>query len=296
MRYAEHPPHPALAPFVECFWQASDEDAAASRPPERVLPDGCVEWIFHLGERFRRWAPEGRWQTQPASFVVGEMTRHLVLQSNGRVRTLGVRFRPGGAYPFLAHSLDALTDRAVPTEDLWGREGRWLESAVFEARNEKARRRILERFLLARFSEGVESRPRLDAAVRLLLQRRGRETVARLAENVGWTVRQLEREFRRGVGLGPKALARIVRFQNALLLSGRHPARPWADLAAACGYADQAHLIRDFREFGGATPAEQKAGEGDLSKNFVAPDRLDVLLHPPLPDVAFLQDGLALRP
>jgi AraC-like DNA-binding protein len=91
------------------------------------------------------------------------------------------------------------------------------------------------------------------------------------------------------VGLAPKALARTLRFQNALRLAGRGLSRSWSGIAAECGYADQAHLIREFRALSGATPAE-RADDGELARNFVTPARLEELLRPN-PDVAFLQDA-----
>lgn len=294
MRYSEHRPHPALFPFVECLWFASDEEATGVRPPERVLPDGCIEWIFHFGAPFRRWTADGRLETQPVSFVAGEMTRPLVLAPAGRVATMGVRFRPGGAYRFLPVPLEILTDTSAPTADLWGRDGRDLQDAILETRGAGPRRRVLNRFLLARLRRESHSRPRLDEAVRLVLRSRGQATVAGMSRRVGWSPRQLEREFRRGVGLSPKALARTLRFQNALRLAGRGPSRSWAGIAAECGYADQAHLIREFRALSGATPSE-RADEGELARNFVTPARLDELLRTGS-DVAFVQDAARLRP
>lgn len=293
MKYSEHRPPAFLAPFVECLWHACDEGASDSRPAERILPDGCIEWIFHFGEPFQRLADDGRVERQPVSFLVGEMTRHMVLRPAGRVETMGVRFRPGGAYPFLPLPLDTITNLSLKTALLFGREGQLLEDALLDARGEEARRSLVEAFLLRRLARAPGTRPRLEGAVRVLLARRGRGTVAQVAAHVGWSPRQLEREFRRGVGLSPKALARILRFQNVLRLLGRPPRRSWADLAAACGYADQAHLNREFRELSGATPT-QGAASGDLARNFIAPDRLDLLLRPP--DVAFLQDGAAALP
>lgn len=290
MRYEEHRPPAALSPYVECLWLAKDEPPRGPCEPERVLPDGCVEWIFHLAAPFSRIATNGTVRTQPATFVVGPMTAPLFLEPTGRVDTLGVRFRPGGAHPFLPVALDELTDGAVPTPELWGTEGRRIEDAVLHAKADALRLRILERFLAARLPDASRER-RLCEAVKLVLGRRGRTSVERLARRVGWSPRQLEREFRRRVGLSPKRLSRIARFQNALRLAGRHPGRSWADLAAEAGYADQAHLTREFRELSGTTPREGRARQGDLARNFVEPSRLDALL-----DVAFVQDAAPAGP
>jgi transcriptional regulator GlxA family with amidase domain len=175
---------------------------------------------------------------------------------------------------------------------VWGAgEGRRVEDAVLNAPDDAARRTLVEHFLERRLESARSDGRRVAMAARALLHRRGRLPVAELARQTGWSRRQLEREFLQKVGVSPKTLSRVVRFQNLLRLSGRNPARPWSDLAAACGYADQAHLVRDFREFSGATPTERSGNADELARHFVAPERLDALLQGAGPDVAFLQDG-----
>jgi hypothetical protein len=189
MNYREYQPAAPLAAHLECIWFVSDDEAQPSGDStERVLPDGCVEWIFHLGVPFRRWFAR-RWELQPRSFVIGELTRFILLQPTGPTATMGVRFRPGGAYRFLPFPLDVLTDESVPTADIWGPAGRRLEEEVVEAPNDIERKRLVEKFILARLLKGV--RPQFEAAVSAILQSRGQTRVAELAASVGWSSRQL---------------------------------------------------------------------------------------------------------
>jgi hypothetical protein len=82
MQYTEQQPSPTLAPHLECLWFVSETDTSAAKGAfERVLPDGCVEWIFHLGSPFQRWTTPGKWECQPRSFVVGLLTRFILLQA-----------------------------------------------------------------------------------------------------------------------------------------------------------------------------------------------------------------------
>ena len=125
-----------------------------------------------------------------------------------------------------------------------------------------------------------------------------------IARRLGCSPRQLERLFAAGVGLSPKELSRIARFQSLLRLAGREPAASWADLAVRGGYADQAHLVREFKAFSGATPTSKDETEGALARYFIDPARLDALLDPgagvalrpshPQP-VAFVQDSAGAR-
>lgn len=276
MQYTEHPPSHVLANYLEAFWFVVDEGVTAASGTERVLPDGCIEWIFHLDSPFQRLVG-GTFETQCRSFVVGELTQFILLRSTGRTNTFGVRFRPGGAYRFMPTPLNLLTDETVATEDIWGTEGRFLEDAVLEAASDQERIRLIEQFLLSRLHL-TAARPRFEAAVREIVTSRGQHRVEHLAERIGWSPRQLEREFRASAGLSPKALARVIRFQNLLQLVGENRLRNWVDLALTTGYADQPHMVREFREFCGQTPTEQINAPGNLAHHFVSPHRIAALL------------------
>ncbi|MGH9972222.1 MAG: DUF6597 domain-containing transcriptional factor [Pyrinomonadaceae bacterium] len=282
MRYKELPPSTGLARYLECLWFVSDTDPSAATPVrEKVLPDGCLEWIFHLGAPFQRWTQAGQWEMQPRSFVVGELTQFLLLQPGGHVEIMGVRFRPGGAYRFLPLSLDTITDNTISTGEIWGREGLDIEDAVFEAGSDARRQQLVEEFLLRRLAMTAAYRPRFEAAIGAIIRSRGQARVLEVAEHVEWSPRQLEREFRVSVGLSPKALARIIRFQNLLRLVGEGALREWASLALEVGYADQPHMVREFREFSGQSPSERQiTPSGELSSYFISPRRLAALLGP----------------
>jgi AraC-like DNA-binding protein len=284
MKYAEYPVAASLADRVECVWFAEDPGAAAGHDePERVLPDGCAEWIFHLGQPYS----DGAGRLQPRSFVVGPTTRPIEIAPTGPVATLGVRFRPGGARGVLPPL--RLLSAGLPTpEEMWDAEGRGVQEEVGNGRDMASRLGALKRFLENRLrrarSPGGASR--LPAAVDLVLGSRGRLAVAAIADRVACSRRQLEREFAEGVGLSPKELSRVARFQNVLRLAARRPGASWADLAARCGYSDQAHLVREFKALSGATPTSREELTGALARYFIDPARLDSLLSP----VAFLQD------
>ena len=160
-----------------------------------------------------------------------------------------------------------------------------MQEEVGNARDLASRRIALERFLAKRLSSRGHraADARVPAAVGFILASRGRLPIRNYR-----AAGLLEREFASGVGLTPKELSRIARFQNLLRLLGwqRRPGPSWAELAARCGYADQAHLVREFKSLSGATPTSRRETEGALARFFIHPARLDALLSP----VAFLQD------
>jgi AraC-like DNA-binding protein len=280
VNYRRYLPSRALASYVECFWFL--DGGSPSSPPaiERIVPDACMELIVECGDPFRRYAADGRSHVQPSSFLVGMFTRFILVQPTGRVETMGIRFRPGGARPFFDVRLDELAERTAALDDLLGASARRFEEEIHAARGDRGRIEAAERFLLHRLEAGPRADRRVAAAVRGILLSAGCERVQALGERAGWSVRQLERRFRAAVGLGPKALSRIVRFQNLLRHVGSATGASWAALAAACGYYDQAHLIGDFRRFTGQVPTSFLSRPGEMSRHFTSPERLAELLCP----------------
>jgi AraC-like DNA-binding protein len=272
VHYRELRPRPPLDRFLECFWFVDAEAPPSDAPPERIVPDGCPEMIVHLGERFERVEENGRRMRQPRSFLVGALTRPIHVKPAGRVRTMGVRFRPFGLSAFAEMPMHELTDEATSLADVWrGAAGR-LEEALAEAKTDEERARGAERFLLDRLRPG-----RIDLAIEgcvsEILRARGQARMEPLAHRMGLSPRQLERRFKTAVGIPPKSLARIVRFQEVLR---RSPGEgTWVHVALDCGYYDQAHLLLDFRDFVGVAPRRFQAAEGDLARQFTSPARLD---------------------
>lgn len=276
MHYREHRPRPPLGRFVECFWFV--DGMAPGAPAETIVPDGCPELILHLGDPFIRVGAGGREERQDAALLVGPLSGPMRLRPPARVATMGVRFRPSGLRAFLALPLGELLDRSVHPEAIWGRAARELLEAIHGARTDEARVLLAEAFLRRLLAEQPEPDPAVAGAVAALLAERGRIRLPALAAACGLGERQLERRFRDAVGLGPKRLARVVRFQEVLRSLGSaeaSAARPdWVSVALDCGYFDQAHLIRDFRDFSGQAPSRFLAADGDLSRRFMAPERL----------------------
>ncbi len=170
----------------------------------------------------------------------------------------GVRFRPATGREFLRAPVQELTDRIVPLEELWGRDGRRLEDQLAEARSLGQAIARAENFL----GEAPALTPMEQAAAWLTAQR-GQVSVDDLARSAGLSARQFRRVCLEASGLTPKRLARVIRFRHALVRaqSARPVSRPldWAQLAVECGYFDQAHLINEFRELANETPAQYAA-------------------------------------
>jgi AraC-like DNA-binding protein len=256
----------ALGRYVECFWFL--EEGAGTRgagcPIERLLPIGAIEAVLHRGSPFRQVSPEGAPRRLTAGVIAGQQTGPLDIQPEGPIATMGIRFLPGGAYPFLGMPLDALTDCLASFEDVWGAGGRRLEERLLDAPDDASRVGISEAFLLERLEAAARRDDAVEAAAGEIRRRRGRVRVADLSGASGVSARQLERRFATALGLPPKSLARIVRFQAMLRAIDRGARPDWAGLAADFGFCDQAHLVNEVRRLSGLTPrglaARREAG------------------------------------
>jgi hypothetical protein len=218
--YAEAAPPGPLRDVARCLWRS------AAAAPKRIVPDGCLDLVAGDG----------------GAFVAGPDTTAWSSVTRPGAVLRGVRFTPGRAAAVLGVAADELRDRRVPLSDLWGHEGALLTERLLSGELSPA----------AAVAARLADVPPPDPAVAALLAR-----LAAGATRVGPAAgpvaeRRLRRRFVQAVGYGPATYLRVSRFQRAVSLAPRTPGL--AALAAAAGYADQAHLSRECRSLTGLTP------------------------------------------
>ena len=264
MLYREVPPIPELAPYVECIWMLRCP-AQPHSAPQPVLPDGCTELVIHCGNPFRRFDASGRSELQPRFILAGQMLSPVYLQPTGIADCVGVRFRSEASAFLLGTPVSEFTGEAVDLalldRDLAG-ELDTVASASEDQRVELLGYLLLRRLRTARLD------PAVSAAVRRIRRQRGLEPVAALCSSVGTSQRELERRFAVHVGLSPKRLARLVRFQSFLRAASTGNATSLVQLALEHGYYDQAHLVHEFRALGGRPPAALLESMESLTRAF----------------------------
>lgn len=245
--YREFRPPEALRDAVRCLW-CLDRTYVAGQDTEVVWPQGSVELIVHYGDRYRL---AGRSELPIAhAFIMGPLTRFVELRSPGRVQLVGARCYPWGFASLFGGPLRELRNAVLPL-DVLTPSAASLEDHLSEASAEQAVA-ILGRYLLSR----RRSAAHVPFPARDLSDVPGLSDVPSLARDRGLSVRQLERHFDAVVGVSPKQLLRIARFNSArrAILSG--PSAPLLEVAYASRYADYSHMTRDFKEFLGVTPHE----------------------------------------
>jgi AraC-like DNA-binding protein len=242
--YAEHAPHPALARHVDCYWTARFVVPEGDMGASTVLPDGCMDILFSLAD-----------EAAAEPYVVGAMTRPLHVSSTGVTNLVGIRFKPGGTTPYLALPAAEITDAVAPLDALWGSVAHEAHERLEEAPDSARRVEILDDVLLARLDASAQpADERILSASELVSLHDGNVSVEALAGLTGLGRRQLERRFLATVGTTPKVAARIARFQSAVARLQREPQMALSHLAYLSGYADQAHLTREFKALSGDPP------------------------------------------
>lgn len=267
MDYKTYTPTSDLASLVKLFWSL-DAPATSLNIRQRIVPDGCMEMIFHYGDLYEQFMENGKSFVQPRSFVFGQITHPLEIAPTGRTGIIAARFQPNGYAPFNAMEVGKMENQAVPVADLFGSQGRQLENEVLASPTNEKRVAVIERFLLDQLNPRVVDNIS-ESSVEILLRLGGRLSVDELSNQLGINRRQLERRFSAVIGLSPKQLSKIIRLQAALRMMEEKHFTSLTSLAHESGYFDQAHFIKDFREFTGMSPRQFYADNLRMSALFI---------------------------
>jgi AraC-like DNA-binding protein len=258
-------PRPPLDQLVDFIWTAKSSPAPS--PRERVLPTGAVALVINLGaERFEMYehdhAPEPR--RLPGAIVCGGRARPLVIATSLLGSTMGVHFKPGSARAFFGVPMGALEEHVESLEAMWGASGSTLRARLLETPTDAERVAVLEEALLERARGPLAVAPVLRAAL-AAFEDETLPSVANVRDRFNLSAKRMLQLFHDEVGLNPKAYWRVRRFRAALAQLDRRGMNG-AALAAALGYADQPHFIREFRAISGGSPRQYLSGRvGDNS-------------------------------
>lgn len=256
--FYSYTPAPPLSEYIDNVWL--HEDNAQPHTRERALPTGMPALWIDLGGDGLRVASQQRplqMKTFCAAVVLGAYSQWHIVEAGRRVSRMGVRFRPGGASAFFAPPAWELLDTQVPLGALWGdRAAAELHERLLAATTPDERFQHLERALLARRSQATTRHPAVSYALTALRAAPQERTIAQVVDQIALSHRQFIQVFRRDMGMTPKRFCRVRRFLEVIHRTARTDQVNWAETALACGYADQSHLTREFREFAGISPAD----------------------------------------
>ncbi|WP_284652265.1 helix-turn-helix transcriptional regulator [Flavobacterium terrisoli] len=268
MEYNVYEPKSSLSGKVKCYWSLEDSENKDQNKKDRVFPDGCVELLFHYGDFFKKYEDNGTSEIQPKSFVYGQITKFIDLEPTGRIGIFSVRFQPNGLQNFIDVKVSDLTDRIISLKDLWGNEGKMLETQMLSAANNEERLTIIERFLESQQRPITEKDIQIEKCVTAIMESNGIISIEKLIEEFQISKRHLERSFISNVGVSLKFFSRIIRFNYALQLINDKDFSSFTNVALDGGFYDQAHFIKDFKEITGLNPKQYFCENLEMVKFF----------------------------
>jgi len=246
---------------IQCIWQLR----GLSFSPQRIVTDARCEIITHLATPFSELRG-GEWLTQPSSIVCGQITRPVLVRPAGETNTIGIRLRSWAAGAALNLPASLLTDEILEAHAIAGQLCDSITEALHRGAGDPlhAVKPLLS--LLSKTSKRFEDKA--GVAVSRAERDEGQCTVDDLAQDAGVSARQLDRVMLANVGVTPKLFLRMLRFRKAIALHDRQES--WAQIAAECGYHDQSHMVREFKQFAGGSPTMSVGEHSDLATHFIS--------------------------
>jgi AraC-like DNA-binding protein len=246
---------PALQPFATSYQGYDQQVPWPGRHLTAASP--MLPMVINLGGVHLIDSPLNG-QSRVGSFVAGIHETPGTVEADA-FRGIQVDFTPIGAYRLLGGPIGELSCRTVEIEDVLGREGARLVERVGNATGWADRFEVLDDFLVSRLEKGPAPRPEVVATWDAIRLSSGTLDVSVLAGKAGWSRRHLSRAVADQLGLGPKRLARLARFQRVTQILDSSPAVSLAEVALHAGYYDQAHFSNEVRALSGRTPTELRA-------------------------------------
>ena len=256
MVYETFEPHPNLSAIVKCHW-ILEVPGDMEPPKQRMIPDGCIEMCFILGDDIKRYTSQTAYIIQPRTMVVGQITKPYYVQPTGYVNSFAVRFYPYDFANFISRPIHELANKETPLTSLFEEQAvKALEQKIIEAPSTQARIEAAESFLLDKLTEQSVIDNIVKSTIDALSQTKGNASISSILKDDPSKRRNLERKFSRQVGISPKQLGKIIRLQAALKMILHNKGEKLTQIAYESEYYDQAHFIKDFKELTGTNPRE----------------------------------------
>lgn len=267
-------PAAPLWPQVRRYCGYSEHSAEPVRRCE--VPGSLVTVILSLGPKIEVAEPAApaRSPQRLGSFVAGLHDRPATTAYTGEQHGLEMNLDPLAAHRILGVAMHELTGRAIELTDVLNGADRQLPERLQAESSWEARFALLDRFIAQRLDASPKPAPEVALALVRLRRSGGGAPIAALAAETGWSQRRLVRGFREQVGMHPKGIARLLRFERVVRRLHAEGGATLGEIALDCGYYDQPHLNRDFRQFAGVSPTRYVArlirdGGGVAAGDFV---------------------------
>ena len=258
--YVILPVHAALQEWVESIFIMNVDFAGSSLPSVFTYPWSVTTHIYFTigGDPVLVKSPSRtEFIKYATNFIIGPRLSNDVVDLGRNRHVAAISFRPGGLYRLLGIPLNELTE-GLDLSLVMAKHDRELSEQLVNAVGYQEVFKILENFLLQRAAALKPVTP-YDLTINELIEKNGNTPIKQVAGQAGLSIRQFERRSLTHLGVSPKLFSRITRFANACMFKEANPQKTWLEITYEYGYADQMHLIDDFKAFAGGTPTELEA-------------------------------------
>ncbi|MEN7547591.1 AraC family transcriptional regulator [Rapidithrix thailandica] len=256
MNYQKYKPGKLLSEYVDCYWAGSIYDQSISGRGESfvLIPDGVIELAFNFGDGITETL-DSRKEVITGSYISGIRKYSPQMTLPCYLNLFCVRFKLGGIYPFFQVPMNLLTNTYSKPDEFLGKEYGELEERMYEASDNLERVALIERYLLKKLRASSQEDHFVKDCSDLLFQDTSLR-VSQLGDLFGTTYKTIERKFKKAIGVRPSELIKIKRINNAIHSIYSSQSSTLTEVAYTCGYYDQSHFIREFKQVTTHTPRE----------------------------------------
>lgn len=261
MQFNRIEPPAQLKHLVECYWIAKSNDPTPLL--QKIIPDGFPEIIFHFADPYRIEL-KTEWETQAPSLVAGQITKFFFLENSGQSDILGIKLKPAALTQLFSTDMSLLKDEVISLQDFGNKELHRINLLIRESNDSNDRIKIINDYLI---KLPLQINP-VEKAIECIFSSNGMLTVTSICEQCEITERQLERYFKKYIGLSPKFYARLIRFSYIFQIA-QEKKLSWTEVGLESGFYDQPHFIKNFKAFTGEDPSRYFFDEPNLANFFL---------------------------
>lgn len=261
--YQKYPPSALLKPFVECYFVWEWDIGAVPRTVDSP-PNGFTSLVINYGNSYKVSDSRSSERETPTAFLSGQFTTRYQLQLGGSIGMAGIVFKPSGMSSFFKVPMYELTGERLCFESIFGKDGKELVSKIGDSPSPLSKVSLFEAFLSRQMQQANPSDLALDVAANTIVKNNGIVKMDDLLSRACMSRRNFERRFLERVGVSPKYYARLRRISRICYQMGSAQKVDWQRLIGTGDYYDQAHFIKDFRDFMGEAPSVYAENNAEL--------------------------------
>lgn len=263
MKFTRIDPHHDLNHLIECYWMMQSDDPEPRI--EKIIPDGFTELIFNYVDVYKAKTKD-EWSLQSPNLLAGQISSYFYLQNTGVTGSFAIKLKPAALTQMFNLNMVQYLDKIVDLDTFPNQKLAALKEKLLPFKNEHHLKEVLDNHFFELAQDA--SRNPLKETLDLIFNSNGMATVAEMTKAMGVSERQLERLFKKYIGLSPKYYSRIIRF-NYIFRLIKSKSKTWSEIVYESGYYDQSHFIRNFKAFTGEDPSSYFFEDNNMANFFL---------------------------